>query len=355
MGDSASQSEILSFRHILVNEVRAFLREEGMDFEAAADGLGEALVTLSRYREEGTALHPALFLTAELPALLSALGGLEHVPIGAGPRSMETVRRALKQCAPIGRNGWSIYLLRRDSDLSFGVFRCDNFVLSEPPMARLRNMRDRSARILGMQQLAENVLELRTSNGGCRVIYLSGASADTLRTDTLLGCVAGAMTRDIEAPCRDGVRVLLGRVLTEALRAHHGTLLAILPKGQSPRDTFADAIVLEEPLALGALVRRQSMQDTPEGRAAVEGAGHLLSGMLATDGITLVSSAGEILAYNAFLRFSYDERTRTAALGGARRRTFDALSANVGTSLVGAFVRSQDGFVDFKIDERERR
>jgi hypothetical protein len=343
---NVSPSEVLSFRHILVEELRAFLRAEHIGLEDAAEGLGEALVMLSRYREEGSPLYPALFITADLGTLLDRLGGLEHLQVGIGPRSRETVKRALKQCAPLGRNGWSIYLERKDSGLAFGLFRCDSFLLAEPPMTRLRSLRDPSARILGMVQLADNVLELRASGGSRRLIYLSGASTEGLATESLFSRVARTITRDLEEPLVRPFHVFLERILTDAMRAPHGTLLAIVPRGSDPRVLFPDAIVLERPVSIAELVRAALARDTPEARSALEGAGQLLSGMLATDGITVVSSAGEILGYNAFLPFGTDERTRAAALGGARRRTFDALAARVGRELVGAFVRSQDGFAD---------
>ena len=137
-----------------------------MDDDATADGLGEVLVALSKYREEGQALYPSVFLCEDLEGMLAALGGREHLSVGRGPFEPVTMRKALKQCAPLGGNDWSIYLVRRRDRLEYGLFRTDAFILSRTAMATLRELVDERVRIIGLVQLAESVLELRGSRGG---------------------------------------------------------------------------------------------------------------------------------------------------------------------------------------------
>jgi len=62
--------------------------------------------------------------------------------------------------------------------------------------------------------------------------------------------------------------------------------------------------------------------------------------MLSVDGITLLGSDGSVRGYHAFFRHA---APTGQLIGGARRRTFDALAAEVGPALIGAFYRSQDG------------
>jgi hypothetical protein len=63
---------------------------------------------LSRYREEGVPLFPQVFICDELEQMVRVLQGRETLRIGDGPRSRETMRRAIKQCAPLAQDGWAI-------------------------------------------------------------------------------------------------------------------------------------------------------------------------------------------------------------------------------------------------------
>jgi len=85
-----------------------------------------------------------------------------------------------------------------------------------------------------------------------------------------------------------------------------------------------------------------------DARAAVQAVAHLLQGMLAADGITVLRSDGRIAGYNAFVHHLPGPTLENSnhQIGGARQRTFAALSARVGQTLVAAFFYSQDGYAD---------
>lgn len=338
--------EILSFRHVLVDALHAFLDGEGLDFDDAAEGLGEVLVALSGYREEGAPLYPAVFLSDDLETLLSRLGGRDHLAIGTGPRTSGTMRRALKQAAPLGQAGWSVYLVRGDDRIEYGVFRTDSFVLCPTPMARLRELAEDDVRIVGVVQLAENVLELRGSSGGRRMIYLSGAPTDALPAIALIRDLTKMATSDVASELLPKLKIFFQRVFIDAMRQPHGSLIVVVPKETSPAEVFSDCIVLERPIRVAELVAAYERTRSETARESVEGAGRLLAGMLAVDGITVLASDGSVVGFNAFLQFA---PSTGGTLGGARRRTFEALSSMVGRELLGAFVRSQDGLADCRV------
>ncbi len=338
-------SEVLSFRHTLVGALRDFLKHEDLAFEDTAEAMGEVLVALSRYQEEGAPLYPSLFLCDDLRAMLTRLGGRDHLFIGSGPREPSTMRRALKQCAQLGRSGWAIYVVRRPTTFEYGIFRTDSFYLEQTPMARLRELVDASVKIVGVVQLGENILELRGSGGTRRLIYLSGAPTDALPAIAVIRDLAAAIARDVPPEQVPRVRTFLMRVFIDAMRSSHGSLVAVLPHGTTPNDIFPDAIVLERPIRLPTLIAQYERARTEEARESVQGAGRLLEGMLGVDGITVLTSDGSLVAYNAFLYFSpVPTRENDSILGGARRRTYDALATMVGHRLVATFMRSQDGF-----------
>ena len=156
------ESPVLSFRHLLSDAVSSFLQEAGLGATQVVEPLSELIVTLSRYREEGEPLFPVAFMGDDLGEMLRVLDGKDEVAIGTGPRTRETIQRALKQCAPLGQGRWwSLYVLLVPEGFAYGIFRTDPFPLVETPLERMRRAGERSLRMVGVLQLAENVIELR--------------------------------------------------------------------------------------------------------------------------------------------------------------------------------------------------
>jgi len=335
--------EVLSFRHLLTDAVQGVLTEAGLGGSEMADALGELIVTLSRYREEGEPLFPMVFLGDDLGAMITMLGGQGPIAIGTGPRTRETIQRALKQCAPLGQGRWwALYLWLVPEGLSYGIFRTDPFPLLETPFERMSRNEDRSLHVVGLLQLAENVIELRGASGLHKHLYLSGARVDPVPPTATLDELAQAATADVAAPLRTPARDFYRHVLFEVMQASHGTLVAVLPKARGNSALFVDGILLSEPLDTVAPIARFLAGSEAEA-ATVRSMAQLLRGMMATDGITVLRSDGCIVGYNVFIRHPETLSRTPLRVGGARRRTFDVLCGSVGGDLAAAFFRSQDG------------
>jgi hypothetical protein len=342
---SSGAFQVLSFRHLLTEAVQGFLAEEGLGEAGLAEALSELIITLSRYREEGKPLFPMLFLGDDLDGMLAMLGGQQPLAVGTGPRTRETIERALKQCAPLGQGRWwALYLLLVPEGLAYGIFRSDPFPLLETPFERMSRSRGRALRVVGLLQLAESIIELRGTGGLHRHIYLSGARVDSVPPTAVLDALAGAATQDVAGPFRAPAEDFYRRVLFEVMQASHGALVAVLPRDRARTPLFVDGILLPEPLELITPLARY--QQGVEGAVqAVSSLAQLLRGMMAADGITVLRSDGAILGYNIFIRHPETLRRTALPVGGARRRTYDVLCASVGTELVAAFFRSQDGIL----------
>jgi len=122
----------LSLRKSLRGAVDDLLDAEAMACLKTQDGLVSIVEALARYREEGRELFPELYVIDDLPAVLRALPGSQHVPIGNGPRDAATMAKALKQCAPLAQDGWVVYIHREPDRFSFGLMRSGIHALSVP-------------------------------------------------------------------------------------------------------------------------------------------------------------------------------------------------------------------------------
>lgn len=349
---SLPDTTVLSFRQMLTTAIGEFLAEHGPFDAAMADDVAETIVALARYREEGIALFPAVFFCDDVERLVSALGAGDPVVVGAGPCGPLTPRRALKQCAPLSRGSWAIFLRRHAEGYEFGVFRSDDFVLSDTIMSRLRAAHDASLRVLGIVQLGENILELRTGRGAGQLIQLSGALYASPATRYLPQLI-GAMTRDADATLRGALGTFFRRTFIDAIRSSHGSLIAVVSSGGCDLAAFRDGCLLAEPLDVGARVAAFRRDPSADARSAVQSLSQLLAGMLSADGITVIATDGSIVGYNVFLHDGLDRGSREI-LGGARQRTYQALAEQVDAgALVAAFMRSQDGHVECRVDGAE--
>lgn len=344
---SSALACILSFRHLLTESLESFLGEAGLEQPGTAEVLGELAVTLSRYHEEGQPLFPTAFLGDALEPMLRVLGGRDAFQVGSGPRTPETIQRALKQCAQLGQGRWWVlYLLLVPEGLAYGVFRVDPFPLVETPLERLRRAQDKALHVVGVLQLAENVIELRARGGLHRHVYLSGAHVDATPPTQTLDALAAVATREVSEPLRADTQAFYRRVLFEAMQqANHGTLVAVLPGGSEGSGLFADGILLPRPVDVAACVAAAGTGREEGAVAAVFATAQLLRGMMATDGITVLRADGCIVAYNVFLRHPATLVRGPGVVGGARRRTYEVLCTSVGADLLAAFIRSQDGAI----------
>ncbi len=337
--DHAGRS--IAFRHLLDDALRAFLGDAVPAFASLASPIGELSILLSRYREEGAALFPQVFVCDALGDALAALDGADPLFVGRCTFDVDGVRRALKRTAPLAGVGWSIFFEVRERGFRYGLFRTDGFVLHQSPMDRLRALQRAGMSLVGLFQLEDSVVSIHAASGASRSIYLSGARVDAAPAPSLVERLAGRFGGRLAPVLREGVVQFWRRVLLDSLRLPHGTLVAVVDDADDVRGRFGDAAILEPALDVPSLVERyQSRHDEPA-RAAVYAAATLASGMLGADGITVVRSDGAALGYNAFIR--HREAGSLAASGGARRRTYEALAADVGHGLVAAFYRSQDG------------
>lgn len=335
---------VLSFRHLLTAALEEFLEAQQMSSPFMVDALGELVVSLSRYREEGAALYPLVFVCDDLEPLLRLVDGCDPIPLGDGPAHADTIRRALKTGAPLGQAGWSVYVERHDERLRFGLFRTDNFVLCETPLEILRRANDPSLRVIGVVQLADSIVELRGSAGTSQYIYLSGARTDGPPPIAAAKEFLRAVVRDVPEAERTDTLTFYRRVMLDVLRAPHGTLAVVLPKETDPRDVFSDGLFLAEPIDIVSKIRAYRREHGEAARASIHAAGMVVQSMMASDGITVMRSDGAIVGFNVFA--SQGEKRTAPAIGGARRRTFDALASRVGSGLDAAFYRSQDGQAD---------
>lgn len=343
----APTTESVSIRRDLATAIDGFLGREGITGEIAKNVLIPAVSQLSQYSEEGQRLFPELFLFDDLESVLKSLPNSEHVSIGSGPQSAETLSLAIKRCAPLAQWGWSICVRRRDECFEYGLLRCGLNALSL------------SAGELLVEQGAEELPVVCVRHVSHRTIELVGARSNSLRINfdsveesggyplDAARSFSESIVRTVNSDFREQSLNFYRRVLAGVLRAGHGCLAVTLASGRFPA-RLKDGVILSPPIDIVEKISLLLKESDCGSDTKLRAGAALIKGMLLSDGITVFGCNGSVRAYNVFIKTRVNSKGFVPTLGGARRRAFDVLSSMVGHDLRGAFFLSQDGHAEFR-------
>jgi hypothetical protein len=283
----------------------------------------------------------------DLEQSLGFLSAVEHLRIGAGDRNPETMERALKQCAPLAVANWSIYIVRRNDQFEFGVFRCEGSDLAISLADRLLYVEEPAFPLLIVHQIAPNRVELRGIRRNSMVVSFEARLESPEALAVIRAGFIPKLCSLIDPAYREQSETFYANLISAVLKAGHGTLAAVLHGGTDQLPTcFFDGVVLSEPFSIARRIVEVQQSKSIAASESVRAATSLISGMLLSDGITLFCPDGSVLAYRVFVKHPPTDLSGVTPVGGARRRTFEVLRGMLRSEIIAAFMQSQDGRVE---------
>jgi hypothetical protein len=116
--------KIVSMQESTTGAVSEFLDREQLECLQSMKLLAYLAGALHRYEEEGVLLNPRVLLCASIENFARALPGGKSIIIGTAAFNGDLGKRVLKECAPLARNGWVIFVERASPEqVKFGVSR----------------------------------------------------------------------------------------------------------------------------------------------------------------------------------------------------------------------------------------
>jgi len=331
----------ITFRTQLLGGVTEFCNACRLPIFSNTLHLVELVVLLAKYTEEGVALYPEVYVTTDISTLVAMLPEAECLPLGSATRDATGIKHAIKKSAPLATGGWMIYLDDKGDSIHYGLFRgssnpisvlVDNVILDKEVVVPVTKI----------HQVAQDCVEIINCSGERHFIFLNHRKEDSPPPLASLKSLIDSATATVPIELIDPTRAYLDRILYNALRISHGTLIAVTNKTRPPSKLFNDGITLNEPIDFPSIIRKVKRSE-----ASIEklnSAASLIEGMLNSDGIILFSDSAKVLGFNYFVR----AKPSTKQAGGARRRAFTTLSANLDKGICGAFIQSQDGWSEFQ-------
>ncbi len=338
----------ITLRPLLMSASVDFLSQEDMSCLMTQEGLPDLISQLLYYKEEGKALYPEIYIFDDIKLVKRVLPNSQFCFIGGGEKNKSTMLKALKKCAPLTENGWVVYILRKESEFEYGVFRAGISILSVSISETLIDTGSDDLKVILIHQVAEKLIEVKGVKADSLLISYGNHELFTSSPINNQLKFIETIVRNVNPKLKDPATSFFKKVFLEVFQKGHGTLACVISSSKKdlPKK-LADGIELKAKLCIPDIINDLLLNNDLQANSRLEGQFYLISGMMQSDGITVFTDNGEVAAYNVFVKHP-EKLVNTKTTGGARSRTFLTLCEMIGKGIESAYIQSQDGKIEFK-------
>ncbi|WP_298248396.1 hypothetical protein [uncultured Christiangramia sp.] len=347
-------SKSISLRPTLLGESVTLLATEKMECLITQEGLVELINQLVNYKEEGKDLFPKIYIFDDKDNVMKSLPSSQECFIGSGEKTKETMLRALKKCAPLTDSDWSIFIHRKDTSFDYGVFRAGTSILSvsiEESLIDKDNKDEDDIKAILIHQISDKLIEVKGIQSDPLLISFGGREESKVSPVGNQIKFIEYITADVPEDIKEPTKNFYKKIFNEILKIGHGTLACVINsrKTNVPKK-LEDGIQLQKRIDVPKMIKQLLKGNDLQSNSELNGFYSIIIGMLQSDGITVFTTNGEIASYNVFIKHPA-KIAKTNTSGGARSRTFLALSNLIGKGLEAAYIQSQDGKIEIKGNE----
>ncbi|MCB5288454.1 MAG: fibroblast growth factor [Candidatus Cloacimonetes bacterium] len=343
-----AEREIKSFhQHIRETTGRILYEEELPSNGVIPPTLVAIIDLLSNYNEEGKQLFPEIIVTPSLVEITRQLPSIQIIHIGEDEIGSSQAQNALKKCAPLAKNGWTIFIEIDGHNFKYGLIAGESSELS-PTLYR---------NIFGDMKSDEcSTSGLHISNAGQGVVRIKGFKTEVyiclnlkekqIYSADKLSKLVSEITKRSDNSKEETYNFLI-RALELSLQNCHGSLIGVVEDKENYitklKERIPDAIYLSPPIDISELIETHTLSPTPEASTTLRLNKTIIDGMLNSDGITIFSDKSKIIAFNAFIENQQASRSENNR-GGARKRAYQSMCTI--NCFKFCYYQSQDGPVE---------
>lgn len=341
-----AEAKTVSIHKMTTGGVTEFLDDEEFSCLSSIKFLTYMAGALLRYEEEGVELNPEVMLCESIEAVVRSIPSGKYYVIGESEFSPDLGKKVLKECASLAQSVWAIFIERTSATkVNYGVLS----YLATPTSISLRDMitLDRATFAVLVSRVNSTTVRLTGSKGNSLDVAFSTVR-EPIKGDGDIDKFAGCcVPASLSEPGNRYIRRLLGTLLAES----HGTILVCSANDVTTVPGMSDAVRLTPPIDVLNTFEQFRSVGTADSLLELQRIEGLLRGLFQSDGIVVFNDTGQVTAYRVFYRPSVAASTSvaggTGVSGGARRRAFEGLRTLVGTELISALFRSQDGHTTY--------
>jgi hypothetical protein len=335
-----------SIRTPLQGELLDFVKSSGFEGNnsAVTELVRDLTCLLASYREEGVLLFPDVFVLPSVDLVASLSPGTQRVALGFETLS-EAAEKILKDCANLAVRGWAVYVaISTEKQAQYGLFRSLMHSYSTSAEEAMTETSSPSP-VLLIRNRGPLVVELRNAKKDTFTASFTSAPASESIFAEHVNTFASAVSQELTVEQCKEFKPYLIRFLMDTLQRCHGALLAahLTPGGGQAPEALRDGVWFSQAIDLADALHTAIGSKDAQTLATLEAYEALVAGMVASDGVVVFGTRGNILAYRVFLKPSDEEKKDLPEKGGGRRRTYALMLHRLGPNLKAAFFRSQDG------------
>lgn len=327
----------VTYKKLMVGEIADFLKKEDMSCPVTQEGICDLTCKLLHYKEEDKVLRPEIFIVDELSNLKALSGDADAIILGNGDKNETVFSDALKRCAPLCERYWAIFIHRKKEGFQYGVFKKETSPISSTAVESL----SASSGTILIYKVSETAVLIKGSKDNSLIVHFGANDEDESALNELSPFIKTMCSSDSDDMKSKLLNFFLG-IFNEVKTHGHGTLACVLNDGGTLPAVLNDGVVLSEPLNIPLII--EGAKD--DSNNSLESYKSLIVGMLNSDGITVFSADGKVIAYRVFV-LSTDSGPSKPIKGGARSRAYRALNALVDKGdLISAFMLTQEGSIE---------
>lgn len=303
------------------------------------------LSKVTTYEEEENKIKPKIILSTNINDIVKSLSPRYLLPISNEKLDGSNFEKRLKTLLPFCNLGWYVYINFGQEDIEYGLVR----TFTGPSGLSLPETLLSDG--FGEDDTLVDITVTNNSEIMMRGIRNNQLLIDfKLFDDTSFGTnkiTYEKLVKDIVSEIEDQEdRAKSNQVFAKFFeivqQKVHGTILLVVNSQFNPNEFLEDGIWLREPIDLSksALDSTGEIKDIYLSELHYSLTGLFLE-MMNVDGITVINSCGQIIAYNVFLKQSFIEEANVT--GGARKRTAMSLLRIEDENIIGVYFQSQDG------------
>ena len=337
--------KIVTFRSQTISNIGDLIQDEGLTCHASQNLLAFLAGELLAYRDEGVDLAPVIMFCTNAEKVFQSFPGSVRHTIGNAALHADSIKRVLKDCAPLATRSWSIFIERINQDqIQYGVF---NYITlpTTLPLSEAIGLTSVGTCLL-LRKIDPSTIEVRGAKGNDLCLVFSTTREEAKQYASPVGSFAEDCCRDIaNNSIAVEFKVYFKRLLEDGLSKCHGTMLVCAANPSlKTMGEMKDGIEISPKLDFLAAYQTYRSDVSAESILRLQSAEELLTGILQCDGILVFDTNGCLVAYRVFYRPTTPEIPGAPApTGGARTRAFEGLRTMIGTELISALFRSQDG------------
>ncbi|MBL0686950.1 MAG: DNA integrity scanning protein DisA nucleotide-binding domain protein [Sulfurospirillum sp.] len=306
--------------------------------------LFEFIPTLFNYEEEGEKLNFNILIIKDFKLTKNRLPAfLFQILINIDEEKLN-LKKHIKSIASFSKNAWNIFISIENKKLIFGIYK--NF--SEITSVGLTDvLKDKYIEI---SKIDKDIIEFKNSYK-LFYLHLSIVKKDISinRKKNVLDLVDMATSSIDDENSKLSFKNNFSNFLFQAFEKIHGTIIVIVDDNTLDK-YFSNGIILEKPINLFNEYKNY-IQNCSKNDSVIQkyySLMGLLSIALDIDGVTIINTKAEIIAYNVFIDNDKSTLDTSVVNGGARKRAAYSIEKSKINGTKGLYFQSHDGDSRFK-------